>query len=62
MIITRTELARQGFEPRATGLLKEVLETAGDFINSDTKEARLYQETELEDGIEPETYYLFTRK
>ena len=61
MIITRAELARQGFEPRVTGLLKEVLNTAGDFIEPNTKEARLYQETELEDGIDPEIYYLFTR-
>ena len=44
MVVTRAELAKQKFEPRATGLLEDVLRTAGCFIGPDTKEVKISQE------------------
>lgn len=62
MVVTRAELAKQEFEPRVTGSLEAVLKVVRCSINKNTKEARIYRETELEDGINPEVYYLFVRK
>jgi len=62
MIVTRAELAKQEFEPRAEGSLEAILKVARYYINKNTKEARIYRETELEGGINPEIYYLFVRK
>jgi len=62
MIITRAELAKQKLEPRVTGELEEILKVIGDYISKNTKEVRIYREDELEDGINPKVYYLFTRE
>ena len=62
MVITRAELAKQKLEPRVTGSLEDVLDMINYYVNNNTKEARIYQETELEDGENPNTYYLFTRQ
>ena len=62
MIVTRAELAKQGLEPRVIGKHEEILKIIKDYYKNNTKEARIYKETELEDGINPDIYYLFVRE
>ena len=61
MVVKRAELAKQKLEPREIGSLEEVIGAVKYYCNFDTKEVRIYKETELEDGINPDIYYLFTR-
>jgi len=62
MVVGRAELAKQRFDPREIGSLEEIIKTAENYISDKIKEIRIYRETELEDGEDPNLYYLYTRE